>query len=282
MADGESKANGNWIGTGDDGLPVQDIGAWGQQKHDLLQRYIDASAGPRGKFLQPRTSGRPAGGAGYVELFAGPGRARVRETREFVPSSPIIALDHAKQPFTRVVLVELDTENIAALKARTRQYGDRVEIIQGDCNEVIDRVVQSVPRHGLNLALIDHYGLKALQFETIRKLAQIERMDLIIHFPVSDMKRNIAKDARYRGWIDRALGVHVEITLLSDIPKLIENLRTQLRPFGYEQEQVRSVAICNSKKAPLYYLVYVSKHPKGSEIWKSLTKHTGVQRGFDF
>jgi len=78
------------------------------------------------------------------------------------------------------------------------------------------------------------------------------------------------------------LGTHVDIKHLSDIPRLIDRLREQLKPFGYEQEQVRSVPVRNSKNAPLYYLVYVSKHPKGSAIWKSLTRNTGKQRGFDF
>lgn len=277
----ERKENGNWIGESDDKLPVQDVGVWAVDKHDLIRKYIDASAGPRGGFLKPGR-GRPPGGAGYVELFAGPGRARVRETKEFIPGSPFLALDHMKQPFTKVVLVELDDENVQALKARTAKYGSRVEVLQGDCNEVIDEVVRRVPRFGLNLAVIDPYGLEPLRFSTISKLASLDRMDLIIHFPVGDMKRNIVQDTRYAEWIDRAVGTHVEITKLSDIPKLIDTLRSQLKPFGYDQEQVRSQPICNSKKVPLYYLVYISKHKTGSNIWKSITKHDGKQRGFGF
>ncbi len=149
---------------------------------------------------------------------------------------------------------------------------------------MIDEVIGCVPTQGLNMALIDPYGLEPLRFETLRKLAQVPRMDLILHFPVSDMKRNITnvKKDEYQGFIDRFLGTHVDIAHLSEVPRLIDVLRAQLKPFGYQQEQVRSVPIQNSTNALLYYLVYISKHPKGNEIWQSLTRNAGPQRGWDF
>lgn len=283
MADWSRKSNGNCVSPGDDGLPVQDVGIWALDKHDYLQRFIEASAGPRGVFLRSSVAYAPAG-AGFIDLFAGPGRARVRETEQFIAGSPIVALDHSRQPFTKVVAIDLDPENVSALRARTAAYGARCEIIQGDCNDVIDDAIRRLPEDGLNLGLIDPYGLEPLRFETLRVLATVKRMDLIIHFPVADMKRNLTntKSEEYQGFIDRFLGTRVEIKHLSDVPGLIDVLRRQLRRFGYDQEQVRSVAVRNSKNAPLYYLVYISKHRKGSSIWKSLTRNTGRQRGFDF
>lgn len=283
MADWGRKPNGNCVSAGDDGLPIQDVGAWALHKHDILNRYIEASAGPRGTFLRSRPGYSP-GGAGFIDLFAGPGRARVRDTEEFIPGSPIVALEHAGQPFSRVVAIDLDSENVSALRSRTAQYGERAEVVQGDCNEVIGEAVGRIPEQGLNLALIDPYGLEPLRFDTLQVLARVRKMDLIVHFPVADMKRNIMNVKRddYQRFIDRFLGVHVEIKHLSDIPKLIDVLRAQLKKFGYDQEQVRSIPVCNSKNAPLYYLVYISKHPKGSAIWKSLARNTGKQRGWAF
>ena len=80
-------------------------------------------------------------------------------------------------------------------------------MIRGDCNEVIDEAISRLPGHGLNLALVKPYGLEPLRFETLRKLAQVKRMDLIIHFPIADMKRNIlnVKKDEYAGFIDRFL-----------------------------------------------------------------------------
>ena len=111
---GQTKENGNCtIPAPDDGLPVQCVGPWSKRKHDILRRYLSASGGPRRGYLPPAP-----GGAAFVDLFAGPGRARVRTTGELDDGSPLIAL---KQPlgFTRLVLCELDPENADALRRRT-------------------------------------------------------------------------------------------------------------------------------------------------------------------
>ncbi len=82
----------------------------------------------------------------------------MRSTGTIVDGSPLIAVKHAAAPFTKVILCDLADENVAALRQRTR--GDeRVLTIPGDCNENIDRVVLEIPPYGLNLALVDPYGL---------------------------------------------------------------------------------------------------------------------------
>lgn len=286
MTDQERKPNGNLLHLGDDQLPVQDVGEWAEEKHIILQRYIEASSGPRSKFVTSQEREIPLGGAAYIDLFAGPGRARIRETGKYIPGSPLLALQHERNPFTKAILVDLDSENVDALRTRTTPFKERVAILQGDCNAIIDEVVRIIPEHGLNMALIDPYGLRPLQFETIKKLASVKRMDLIIHFPTGDIKRNLTNMPSTSEFIDRFLGTTTWRPLVknpADVPRLIDVFRTQLQPFGYEQEQVRALPISNSKNAIMYHLVYVSKHPKGSKIWTDITKHTvHGQRGFGF
>lgn len=286
MAEQDRKPNGNWLHPGDDGLPVQDVGEWATEKHTILQRYLDASSGPRGKFLEQKRADLPAGGAAFMDLFAGPGRARVRKTGKYILGSPLLALQHERQPFTKVILVDLDPENVAALTARTAQYKNRVAILQGDCNEVIDEVITLVPEHGLNMALIDPFGVEPLHFATIAKLATVKRMDLIIHFPIGDLKRNLINVPHYEEFLDRFLGTpswRSQVRSPADVARLIDVLRVQLQPFGYDQEQVRYHPVMNSKNAVLYYLVYVSKHSKGSQIWRDITRNTvHGQRDFGF
>lgn len=38
----------------------------------------------------------------------------------------------------------MDGENVAALKARTAEYGPRVTIVPGDCNEVTQGAIESI------------------------------------------------------------------------------------------------------------------------------------------
>jgi three-Cys-motif partner protein len=125
---GPTKDNNNCTNPADDdGLPVQCIGAWSRDKHHYLNLYLKASSNPRRKFLPPEG----AGGAAFIDLFAGPGRARVATTGEIVDGSPLIALKQPV-PFSRVILCELDRENVEALEQRTARYRG-VKIIPGDC-----------------------------------------------------------------------------------------------------------------------------------------------------
>jgi hypothetical protein len=52
----------------------------------------------------------------------------------------------------------------------------------------------------------------------------------------------------------------------------IDRLKERLVEFGYQNEQVRSMPVTNSKNVVLYHLVFASKNSKGNQIWKSITQ----------
>ncbi|HEY6908720.1 MAG TPA: hypothetical protein VI356_05095 [Myxococcales bacterium] len=43
-----------------------------------------------------------------------------------------------------MILCDVDGQNVAALKARTAEYGPRVTIVPGDCNEVMQGAIESI------------------------------------------------------------------------------------------------------------------------------------------
>ena len=269
-----------------DGLPAQCVGIWANDKHDLLRRLILATAQARAGFDGTRPRGNlPAGGTGYIELYAGPGRARVRETGNFIDGSPLVALKAAaaKNPFTRSVLCDIAPVNAVALRARTAPFG--AQVIEGDCNAYIRDIVREVPAYGYSLALVDPFAPSALKFDTIRALAAVKRLDLVIHFPTGAMKRNYELFPDY----EELLGLPyeqwgVEIVNAKDIPKLIPVLRRQLVALGYGDDEVHinTPAIKNTSNVPLYHLVFASKHSLGKKIWNSLTDTWHGQRALPF
>ncbi len=271
---GPTLANGNCTNPGPDGLPVQCVGPWAKDKHDYLGRYIEATHGPRSKYLVA-DGGRPAGGAAFVDLFAGPGRARVRTTGEIIDGSPLVAARHADAPFTKLILADLAPENVEALGQRLDQdQTKRAKLIVGDCNETIDEIVKHVPPYGLNIALIDAFKLRPLSYQTIAKLARVKRMDLVIHFPTMDIKRNFAE---HEPFITRFLGTDgwkQRVRSAQQAVGLIDVLKEQLGAFGYKQDKVRSLEIKNTTGNVLYHLVYATKDPLGSKIWQSIAKTT--------
>ena len=260
---GPTRDNGNCWELGDDELQVQCVGRWALEKHDVLQRYITATHGARRQFLDG------GGGAGYVDLFAGPGKCRVRDSGEIVGGSPSIAASHALSPFTKIVLGEMDEDNRTALSARF-QSDPRVVLVAGDSNENIDKIVAQAPPRGLNLAFIDPFSATDLVFESLRRLASVERMDMIINFPIGEMRRNWKHPER----IDRAVGsddASLRVASPRDVIKTLAQLQSNLARLGYTELPRRTVPVENDNGVTLYHLTYASKHPLGDKIWASIT-----------
>lgn len=254
-----------------DGLPAQCVGAWAEDKNYFLRTYIEATRSVRARFIHP--SGR--GGAAFIDLFAGPGKKRLRESGKVVDGSPLAALQHEASPFSRVIACDIDPENVAALRKRLLPFGGRAVVIEGDCNLQIGEAMKQVPSYGLNFALIDPFGLKALKFATIKRLASVKRMDLILHFPTGDIKRNLVQDGKTAHWLDEALGTETwrdRLQNKTDVKTLVDILREQLLSLGYSGKRVGAQPIKNNEGVTLYHLVYASKHERGDKIWATILK----------
>lgn len=276
---GRTLSNGNCEHPGEDGLPVQSVGPWVRLKHERVRAYLNATRAVRAKFISPRGNG----GAAFIDLFAGPGRVRVRDSANTEPGSALLARDCAEAPFTHLIYCDLDEDNVRALKARTK--GDeRVHVVEGDCNDRIDEIIRSVPPEGLNFAFFDPFGAKVFHWETIARLASIKRMDLLMHFPTSTIKRNLFNPSApdFGLVIDRLVGTErwrEVVHAPKDVTRLIDLLRERLAELGYDKEKVNTTPVTNEGGALLYHLVFASKSPRGTAIWKSISKHEGPQRG---
>lgn len=91
---------------GDDGLPAEEVGAWAKEKHDRLRKYLILSCGARNKFLNGRSKS-----AAFVDLFCGPGRARVRKTGEWIEGSAVAAWTISREfraPFSEIYVADID------------------------------------------------------------------------------------------------------------------------------------------------------------------------------
>jgi three-Cys-motif partner protein len=263
------KPNGNCPTFQDQTLPYQCVGAWVVEKHDYLRRYVEATSGPRSKFVKPTPERPRPGGAAFIDLFAGPGRARTREG-DVIDGSPLIALRHETSPFTRVIMCELDAENVAALGARTVEFGERAKIVQGDCNKQISEIVALTPENGLNLAFYDPFAPATFRWDTLSALGQRTRMDLIIHFPTNGVRRNFDSVD-----IDGMIGCtdwRSTVHHAGDVVKLIGYLQRSLASIGYTDERVRVLQVKNDQQGLLYHLVFATKNPLGNRIWKSITR----------
>ena len=139
-------------------------------------------------------------------------------------------------------------------------------------------LIKDIPSGTLSLAFLDPYGLH-LDFETLRVLS-LNRMDLIIFFPDKlDILRNWAEyylrnpDSN----LDRYLGKGPDWrSVLLNSPseryaeRVLELYIDQIRSIGYMYFEQRRISM--TKGQPLYQLIFCSKHSKGVDLWRKVSR----------
>lgn len=174
----------------DDGLPAEDdVGIWAKEKHEYLRRYLDISRGARNKWLGPQKAG-----ATFIDLFCGPGRARVKDTGEWIDGSAIAAWKISKEggaPFSDVYVADIDDERRSATVQRLRQLGAPARELMGSAVDAAAVVAKAVNPYGLHFAFIDPFSLGALDLSIIRSLAPLKHIDMMIHLSKMDLQRNL-------------------------------------------------------------------------------------------
>jgi three-Cys-motif partner protein len=255
---------------GSDGLTIRDSGPWVKEKLYYLEHYLDIfSVGMKRRWV---------GKLWYVDLFAGPGRCRIRNTEEEVDGSPLIAL---KFNFAKYFFLESDVKCSRALAVRVKARAPEkdVKIIPGDCNEKIDEIRPPYP--SLGTAFIDPTGLSPLAFETIRRLALGRRVDLIINFHEGmGIRMNIHQHTKKEGGaLDSFVGSSRWRQKFREAPSSIDEVcreitnefQANLRGLGYGTVDRDHVPVRTDQNSLLYYLIFASKHRLGNEFWRKIT-----------
>lgn len=276
----------------DDGLAMRDSGPWVAEKLDYLQRYID--------IFTTSMHSKPWRAMHYIDLFSGPGKCKVPTAHAVYLGSPLLALT-AEHPFNRYFFVDLSAHNISALQARvsTSPLSDRVECLVGDSNQIVNHLVERILAgdrarlpgrwSSLNLAFLDPDGLE-LRWEAVAALARVSRMDLVIHYPQGGLNRYMGRAvdrdeetivdlffggpqwrAVYCEWRARGTGPGVHRALM-------DHYRNRLAELGYREvlrdDEVGDEPLIRNarRRAPLYRLIFASKHPLGHEFWRKVTQ----------
>lgn len=263
----------------DDGHYLRPSGSWAIEKLDYLRRYIDVfETSMRGKW--PRRS--------YIDLFAGPGKCVDRNTGEIFLGSPLVALT-TKYPFTDYWFVDNDQVNFDALTARysASPHSNRVVCVKDDANvQVLEIVKRLRGGSSLNLAFLDQEGLE-LKWNTVAALAEVNRMDLIVHYPQMGINRlmPLVYDSSSTNDIDEFFGGQGWREIYKKYRSreesflhrhLMDHYKDQLTSLGYQEtlrdDEVGHEPLMSTElNAPLYRLLFASKHELGVEFWKKIT-----------
>jgi three-Cys-motif partner protein len=257
----------------DDGLPMDEVGPWAKEKHERLRRYIDISRAARRKFIDG------FGGASYIDLYCGSGRAIVRDTPEKIDGSPLVAFKCARDggvPFSEIHIADDSEEICRAAEQRLRRFGGRATVEVGPAEMTVRRIINRLNPHGLHFAFVDPFNLQDLPFSVIETLSRLKRVDLLIHVSAQDLQRNLDSyikpgDGRLEqfapGWRNAV-----------DIRQSQQRMRAALLSFwaskidavGLGPARRTELISGTTKNQRLYWLVFASHSDFAMSLWDKI------------
>lgn len=267
-------------------MPARVSGGWAQEKLQSLDGYLHIVNKAMVKKFPSRC---------YIDLMAGCGRCVLKRSNSEFDGSPLVALA-CVPAFSSLILVESDKRLFDALTARTAADRARAHLVYGDCNDsnVVQQIRTIIPSTALSIAFIDNLGLD-VTFDTIRLLTAGRRIDLVITFQVSDIKRNVdralaraergAKWDRFfgtPGWRQAVAEFEARKTTAPDLGSALEDFyASQLATIGYTNRTQLNRSMKNTKNAPLYRVMLFSKNPLAIKLFDA-TSSTRSQPGLKF
>ena len=152
-----------------DGLPARKSGEWAKRKHHYLGNYCGITT------VAMRNKWRLV----YLDVMAGPGRCRIKETGDEFPGSPLVALDH---DFAQYVFIEDTPELSDALKQRVAKHpkAQQVQVITESWVEVAKSGRLRFDDKTLLVAFIDPTGISQVPLSAMLELTKNPHIDLLV------------------------------------------------------------------------------------------------------
>ncbi|MCW0378740.1 hypothetical protein NB697_001586 [Xanthomonas sacchari] len=258
-----------------DGLRRELVGEWAQEKHRRLCHYVDISRAARRKFN---------GNCTFIDLYCGPGRARIKNTPTVIPGGAVAAASEAAKhaPFGKIYIGDIDSTNLDACAKRLAQERlAPVLTFEGAADATARAIRRDLSPTALHFAFLDPYSIHAMPFSIIQTLAELPRMDMLIHFSTMDMQRNIKAlmaggklDNFAPGWRE-----HINPAARNDVAliAIFHYWYGLIRKLGYHVSN-NIERVSGAKNQPLYWLVLVSKNELGEKFWGKVSNVTPQPR----
>jgi three-Cys-motif partner protein len=262
----------------DDGLQLDEVGPWAKEKHERLRKYVDISRAVRRKFL------RGGGGATYIDLFCGSGRAFVRDTDEKIDGSPLVAFKCARDggaPFSEIHIADLEEEKVAAAAKRIAGAGGIAATCVGKAEDIALQIVARLNPYGLHFAFLDPYNLDDLPFSVIEAFSGLRRIDMLIHVSAQDLQRNLdAYSMSTDGPLDRfapgwRTAVSQKQAKKATRAAYIAYWASKMEALGLPPARRTELVSGTTKNQRLYWLVFVSRSDFAKSLWDKIRRISG-------
>lgn len=263
---------------GEDGLPLDEVGPWAKEKHERLRKYVDISRAARRKFVEG------SGGATYIDLFCGTGRAFIHDTNETIDGSPLVAFKSAREggvPFSEIHVADADEEKCAAAAARIHNAGGTAAKYAGKAEDTAAQIVARLNPYGLHFAFLDPFNLDDLRFSVIETLSRLKRIDMLIHVSAQDLQRNLdAYSMSTDGPLDHfapgwRAAVNLKQAKAATRAAYIAYWALKIEKLGLPPARRAELVSGTTKNQRLYWLVFVSRSDFAKSLWDKIRNVSG-------
>ncbi len=212
----------------------------------------------------------------YLDVMAGPGLCKIKETGEEFPGSPFVALDY---DFHKFVFIEDHPDLADALKQRVRKHpkADLVEVIPKNWVEVVREGNLRFSDDTLVVAFIDPTGISQLPMSAMLQLTKNRRIDLLVTIQHSlgitwNVPQYIKSDTGQTA-LDTFLGSgdwrKWKWKEASEFARIaIDSFSQRIQREGFIG--TRHVSVPSDQ--PLYRFTLFSRHPLAEKFWNEILR----------
>jgi three-Cys-motif partner protein len=262
----------------EEGLWVESVGPWAKEKLEIVTDYVQISSATRRKYTH----------CGFIDVFSGPGRSRIRDTPELIDGSPVAVYRKSltSHPFSTFHISDADSELSASAAIRLRNLGCNPQVTDGPASAALPNIVSRLSPSGLHLALLDPHNLGTLSFDLFEALARLRHIDVIVHVSLSDLQRNADRytsmahaqfDKFAPGWRN---DIKIDMNQTSLRAAIIEFWTKKLVGLGLPRAK-HCELIKGSQGQRLYWLMFLARHPLPHSFWEKITSRAQSPQ-FDF
>jgi three-Cys-motif partner protein len=262
-------------------MKLDQIGFWSEIKLEIIKKYASAYTTVLSK--QPWCKGYV-----YIDAFAGAGMHISKTTGGVIQGSPLNALE-VQPSFTEYYFIDLDEERVNLFEGIAKE-NPRVHAYQGDCNEILVNKIfpkLNFATYKRALCILDPYKIN-IEWETIKKAADLKTIDMFLNFSIMDVNRNIlvedlllAKqediDRMNTFWGDESwkellyirqknLFGKIQQIKIDTFEKLALGFEERLKKVAGFKYVPEPILMRNTKNGPLYYLYFASQEGVANRI----------------
>lgn len=225
----------------------------------------------------------------YIDGFSGAG-AYHDDKENIHYGSPVLAIMNyekfhkSKGKKISFLFIDENNDNLENIKAILKKEGCETvpHFVAGDFDKIINGVLDNVPKMAPTFILIDPFGFKGVNIDTIKRIMERDKTEIVLNFMYNSINRFLEfKDVEdilhnYFGPCDWK-----DIARLSGFERekaLISLYRNQLKKYANIRYVYPYPIEFPEKRRTYYYLFHLTNHWKGCAIFKSVFSEINYDR----